>query len=369
MKSKSIIIALLLALCLGALPLWAQLGNMAIVSGKVTSADGKPLAGADVQLTSRDIGRKNTGKTDKRGEYQIAGVTSGAYDILVTLNGATVYSAQNLQVTGQSEAAQCYVQNGMCTYNIDLAKEAKAAAAKISPEEQKRREELEKENAKIGDLNAQFKVAQEAEKAGDFDRAISILQGTTQASPNSEVPWGNLAQAYLMAKRYPEAADALKKAIAIKPDKAPFHMGLGDAYAGAGKPDDAATEYSAAAQMDPTQAAMAYFKIGATWTNASTRASDDATRKKDLAAANDAFDKAIAAKPDFADAYYQKAQNLVGQASYTKDGKIQPVPGTVEAYQKYLELEPTGKYAQTCKDMIGFLGGQVQTQFKKGKGK
>lgn len=369
MKSKSIIFALLLALCLGALPLWAQMGNMAIVSGKVTGADGKPVVGADVVLTNKDIGRKNTGKTDKKGDYQIAGVISGAYDIAITQGGATLYTAQNLQVTGQSEAAQCYVQNGMCTYNVDLGKEAKVAAAKISPEELKRREELEKENAKIGDLNAAFKLATEAEKAGDFDQAISILKATTEKSPNSDIPWANLANAYLLAKRFPDAIDPLKKAIALKPTDARYHMALGDAYDKMGKPDDATAEYTTALGMDPTQAAMAYFKIGAVWTNASTRASDDATRKKDLATANDAFDKAAAAKPDFADAYYQKGINLLGQATFTKDGKIVPAPGTAEAFQKYLELAPTGNHAEEAKQLLTSLGAQVQTQFKKGKGK
>ena len=370
MRTKSILTALVaLVLCLGALPLWSQMGNMAIVSGKVTGADAKPVVGAEVVFTSKDTGRRNTGKTDKRGEYQIAGVQNGAYDVVITLNGAQVYNAQNLMVTGQSEAAPCYVQNGMCTFNVDLAKETKAAAAKISPEERKRREELEKENAKIGDLNSQFKLAQEAEKAGDFDKAISILQATTQASPASDIPWANLANAYLMAKRYPDAVDPLKKAIAIKPNDARYHLALGDAYDRMGKPDDATAEYTTASQLDPTQAAMAYFKIGAVWTNASTRAGNDADRKKDLAAANDAFDKAVATKPDFADAYYQKGVNLLGQATFTKDGKIVPVAGTAESFQKYLELAPTGPHAEEAKQLLASLGAQVQTQFKKGKGK
>jgi tetratricopeptide (TPR) repeat protein len=378
MKSKSIMIALVLALYLGALPLWSQLGNMNIVQGRVTGADGKPLVGAEVKFTSKDVklpngdvvqgdGLSHTSKTDKRGDYTLPNVRSGYYDVAVAVNGNAIDKETNVMVTSQSSSAPCYVQNGVCRFDIDLSKRQGTGA--MTAEEKKRREEAEKENAKIGDLNSQFRVAQDAEKAGDFDKAISILQTTTQTSPNSEVPWGNLAQAYLMAKRYPEAAEALKKAIAIKPDKAPFHMGLGDAYAGAGKPDDATAEYTTAAQMDPTQAAMAYFKIGAVWTNASTRVTDDATRKKDLATANDAFDKAVAAKPDFADAYYQKGINLLGQASFTKDGKITAVPGTAEAFQKYLELAPTGSHAEEAKQLLASLGAQVQTQFKKGKGK
>lgn len=379
MKSKSIMMVLAaVTLALVALPLWAQLGVTNIVQGKVTGTDGKPVVGAAVKFISKEVklpngdvvqgdGLTHTGKTDKKGEFTLANVRSGYYDSEVDLNGSVIDKETNILVTAQSSAAACYVQNGVCYFNIDLSKRQGTGA--MTAEEKKRREELEKENVKIGDLNAQFRLAEDAEKAGDFDKAISILQATAQASPSSDVPFANLAQAYLMAKRYPEAVDPLQKAIALKPANAKYHMALGDAYDHSGKPDEATAEYTTVAQMDPTQAAMAYFKIGAVWTNASTRVTDDATRKKDLENANTAFDKAIATNPDFADAYYQKGINLIGQATYTKDGKIIAVPGTAEAFQKYLELAPTGPYAEQAKQLLAGLGTQVQTTFKKGKGK
>ncbi len=368
MKSKAIMTILAaLVLALAALPLWSQLGNLAIVQGKVTGTDGKPMAGVEVQMVNKDTGQKHTSKTDKKGEYTVSGMITGGYDVSLIQNGSEIWKAGNMQVSTQSDQAQCYVQNGVCHFNIDLSKQQGTGA--MSAEEKKRREEVAKENAKIGDVNAQFRLAQDAEKAGDFDKAISILQATTQAFPNSDKPWANLANAYMVAKRYPEAIEPLKKAIAFNPADAKYHLVLGDAYDRTGKPDDATAEYTTVAQMDPTQAAMAYFKIGAVWTNASTRVTDDATRKKYLANANDAFDKAIAADPNFADAYYQKGINLIGQASYTKDGKIVAVPGTAEAFQKYLELAPTGPYAEQAKQLLAGLGAQVQTTFKKGKGK
>jgi len=377
MKSKSIM-TFLGALALAALPLWSQLGVTNIVQGKIIGTDGKPVVGAVVKFTSKDVklpngdvvqgdGLTHTGKTDKKGEYTLANIRSGYYDAEVDLDGNAIDKEANILVTAQSSSAACYVQNGVCQFNIDLSKRPGTGA--MTAEEKKRREEVEKENAKIGDINSQFRLAQDAEKVGDFDKAISILQATTQAFPNSDKPWANLANAYLLAKRYPEAVDPLKKAIAFSPGDAKYHMALGDAYDHSGKPDDATTEYTTVAQMDPTQAAMAYFKIGAVWTNASTRVTDDATRKKYLQNANDAFDKAIAANPDFADAYYQKGINLIGQATYTKEGKIVAVPGTAEAFQKYLELAPTGPHAEEAKQLLTGLGAEVQTTFKKGKGK
>jgi len=56
-----------------------------------------------------------------------------------------------------------------------------------------------------------------------------------------------------------------------------------------------------------------------------------------------AADKAIAADSQRADAYYIKAQALIPKATVdSKTQKIVAPPGTVEAYEAYLALAPTG---------------------------
>ena len=68
---------------------------------------------------------------------------------------------------------------------------------------------------------------------------------------------------------------------------------------------------------------------------------------------------------NFADAYYQYGLILAGKASVdTATGKVTPAPGTVEAFQKYLELAPTGANAQAAKDMIASLGTNIDTSYK-----
>jgi hypothetical protein len=41
--------------------------------------------------------------------------------------------------------------------------------------------------------------------------------------------------------------------------------------------------------------------------------------------------------------------------------------GTADAFNKYLELAPTGTYAQPAKDMLASIGAAVETGFKKQK--
>ena len=122
-------------------------------------------------------------------------------------------------------------------------------------------------------------------------------------------------------------------------------------YYKAKKIDDAVKTYELAAQTDPSAVAQAYFNIGAVLTN-SGRPDE----------ANAAFDKCLAADPTRAEAYYQKGLNLLGKATLQGDKTIAP-PGTAEAFQKYLELSPTGPNAQSAKDLLASIGSKVETSY------
>ena len=76
-----------------------------------------------------------------------------------------------------------------------------------------------------------------------------------------------------------------------------------------------------------------------------------------------AFKKAIDADPNYADAQYQYGIYLTSQAKTDASGKVTAVPGTIEAFQKYLDLKPDGPFAESAKGMITMLGGTVSTTF------
>jgi tetratricopeptide (TPR) repeat protein len=164
-------------------------------------------------------------------------------------------------------------------------------------------------------------------------------------------------------KRLDSAVEAYQKALQLKlaannakdPNAtktiAAYYNNLAEAYSKAGKTDDAVKTYQQAAEADPTGAAQFYFNMGAVLTNAG---------KADQAI--EAFDKCIAADPNKADAYYQKGVNLIGKATLQGSKTIAP-PGTAEAFQKYLQLQPTGPYADVAKQMLATIGAPVETSF------
>src|ERR1019366_7359322 len=79
--------------------------------------------------------------------------------------------------------------------------------------------------------------------------------------------------------------------------------------------------------------------------------------------AAEAFRKATEADPNLAEAYYQLGVSLTGLAVLDpKTGKVQPVAGTVEALQKYLQLAPDGPNAASAKGLVDSMTGPVTTQ-------
>ena len=78
-----------------------------------------------------------------------------------------------------------------------------------------------------------------------------------------------------------------------------------------------------------------------------------------------AADKAIAADPTKVDAYYIKGQALIGNATVDpKTNVITAPPDCIAAYQKYLELAPTGPHAEEIKQILEGIGAKVETNYK-----
>jgi tetratricopeptide (TPR) repeat protein len=331
-----------LVVVFAALPALAQVTG---IKGVCKDVDGKFITDGTVEVTSAETGRKITLKTNKNGEYQSIGLSPGNYDVTLIRNGVAVDGFNKIPVT----------MGSFQDVNFDLKKDA-AAKGGPSEEQLKKQQEVMKQNEKIKGLNGKLADAREMEKTGNYDGAIALLQEASTSDPSKDLLWAYLGDAYVGAKKYPEAVGAFQKAIDIKGDSVLYHNALANAYNKAGQPDKAIAEYTQAAQMDPANAATAYFNMGAVYTN---------TGKVDDAIA--AFDKVIAADPTRAEAYYWKGVNLMGKASTGKDGKFVAPPGTAECFQKYLELKPDGQMAQASKDMLTSLGSSVETTFGKPK--
>jgi len=376
-KHLAIITLAVMSLALCAPQVFAQASGS--VKGTIRDAEGKPIAAALVQYENLDNGQKYALKTNGKGEYFSLGLTPGKYKV-------TVYRTPD----DQKENKELYHVNGFQvqldenTLDIDLKKEAEnqAKGQGMTPEQQKQMQDQQakaaKENNTVKALNDKLNAAKTSADAGDFDTAIASLTEATQVDPSRDLVWFKLGDYYRLSapkqtdpaekqKRYDSAVTSYEKAIELKKaatnDKDPnaasnlaaYYNNLAEAYAKANKTDDAVKTYELAAQANPAGAAQYYFNTGAVLTNAG---------KVDDALA--AFNKVIAADPTRADAYYWKGVNMIGKATLQGDKMVAP-PGTAEAFQKYLELQPSGTYADAAKQMLATIGSSVETGFGKKK--
>jgi tetratricopeptide (TPR) repeat protein len=349
------------------------------VTGVCRDSDGNPIADAVVVWANQDNGQKSTLKTNKKGVYFSLGMTPGKYN--VTLYKTADDAKANKELDHVNGTHVGLDEN---TVDFDLKKESadQAKGIGLTPEQLKAKQELEekqkKEGSTVKTLNEKLAAANAAIKATDYETAIGALTEANQIDATRDIIWFKLGDAYRLSaskqtdpaekqKRLDSAVDAYQKAVQLKQastEKDPnaakslaaYYNNLAEAYVKAGKTDDAVKTYNLAAQTDPTGAAMYYYNCGAVLTNAG---------KADEAIA--AFDKAIAADPTRADAYYQKGVNLIGKATLQGDKMVAP-PGTAEAFQKYLELQPTGPYADVAKQMLASIGASVETGYGKKKG-
>lgn len=357
------------------------------VKGTCKDAQGVPIADAQIVWQNQDNGRTYKLKTNKKGEFFSLGLDPGKYTVTLSKDDKVLDTQKNFNVDlGENQydvdlkAAQ--------EQSIQQAAKQQGVSAEQIKQQQEQQAKAEQYNSKIKDVNAKLNQVNDMLKAQppQYDQAIAQLNEIAQVVPNEDVIWYRLGSAYLdsaktqtdpaeKTKRNTEAYNDLQKAVELKKNPpagaapknpanqaqdsqklAAYYDNLGAASARLGKTDEAMNDYKEAAQVNPAGAAGYYFNLGAILTNTAT----DANGKK---AAADAFDKAIAADPNKADAYYWKGSNLIALATADSAGKLSAPQGTVEAFQKYIELQPTGPHAEEAKQMLAALNQKVETSY------
>ncbi len=362
--------------CMPAASAWAQAATSAAPATGATTASihghaqdplDQPIANTKVEITTDGKTALNTFTTDANGDYKGSGIKPGTYTVILfgdikgkdgKMTQGIVDYQQNVKLTAGADT------------QVDFDMTRQAYISKLPPDVQKQiaqvrkaNEAAEKQNSQIKNVNKMIVDARAARKAGDLDKAIALDTQATQAKPDVGLTWYELGDSELAAKKYPDAATNYKKALTLltaekapKPDViAAANNNLGEALANSGDVKDAVGAYEAAAKADPTQAGMYYtneaivlFKTG----------------QGDAAGA--AADKAIAADPNKAIAYYIKGWSLVQHASVDpKTNKIVLPPGCADAYRKFLSLAPTGPLAQDAQNILQQAGETVHSSYRK----
>jgi len=373
----------------------APTGPTGKIHGHVTNPTGVSTANGSVSL-STDGGHnsKFTFPVNASGDY-VGVATPGTYTVVYrapeTPADKMVDSIDNVKVILNQDVLQ------------DLDMSRKEFIDKLSTEQKKQLEEIKKHNSEafkanevIKNLNADLRTVAENVKAAESarDTAKTLLPATatkaeieakeaeikaakygeietmmlrdTAAKPDASVLWAQLGQAQIGLKKYDEALDTFKKVLDLEAaSKKPAlniqgsaYSGIGEVYARTAKSDDAFAAYDNAAKINPTQAAF-YLRNEAVIFYQMSNADAQIT----------ASEKAIAADPTQPLVYYLKGNGLVQKTTMDdKTHKLVPPAGCLEAYQKYLELAPTGLYAAEVKSILVSFDQKIDNTYKATKG-
>ncbi len=395
------LIAMALLPALAQTPAAAPTGK---IHGHITNPTGAPQGGGNVTLLLNGRPASGPGLTvqtdnkgvltvDASGDYK-GDVVPGVYSLIYRTAGME----QDKQADKQDNVKVIAGQDTVADFDMSRKEYVDALPAETKKqleEMRKHNAEALKANAMIKNLNADLKTVVQDIKDADGARAAaaqqlgasaarpdidaketeikttkyteveSLMSKDTAIKPTESILWAYLGQGQMGLKKYDDAVTSFKKAIEIDAAaKAPkpavqgmANEGLGAIYARTGKVPEANAAYDAAAKIDPTKAGF-YLK------NEAVIFSQVGNSDAQAAAA----DEAIKADPNDAVLYYLKGQALVSKA--TVDPKTQRIvlpPGCGEAYQKYLELAPTGPYAVDVKGILDQAGQKISSTYKAGK--
>lgn len=353
--NKSGTLAAILVMGLGCVPrAAAQMGS---ISGSIMDIQGKPWPEVVIRAVS-DQGVKQETKTDSGGKFSLPNLRSGIYNVLV------VFPPPNDKQAPYE--VKCRVQAGEDA-KVDLNfKDVVAKQGAAAQEQVKKQEEAK---TKFEGMKAHFTAANailEQEKAAKeelqkapadqrsaakqklmdlSDQAAKEFQAAQQSAgekdPNLHLLWAKLGEAYDTANRNDEAAQAYQQAINAKPDVPGYYNNLGNVLARAGKIEEAKAAYTKSAELDPPNAATAWRNFGISLYNANR-----------LGDAVEPLKKSAELDPKNAQTWYLLGASLVYKMTLKKVGdKEIPefAPGTIEAYQKAIELDPNGTYGAQAK--------------------
>lgn len=375
MKLKTLRYAILPALLLSlAAVAPAQVGSL---QGKVTE-NGKGVPGVLIKIERTDVKGNYQVKTRKRGDWFHAGLPLGVYTVALEIDGNIVDRVAGVRLGMGNQKPVNFdlteIKNRQAAAQANGGAEPpKEVIASMSPAERKKYEEALKKRqeqlSKNKELNEAFNLGMTAKREKNYPAAVENLTKAASLDETQDVVFANLADAQSAwadqskgeekQKLLADAIVSYNKAIALKPDAAAYYNNLGLAQIKSGANDEGMANLGKAAEMDPANGGRYFFNLGAVMVNSGN--TDGAV---------EAFKRATEVDPNYAEAYFQLGTAMVGKAQTKEDGSIVPAPGTVEAFQKYLELSPSGPNAPSAQMMIQSLSGAIETEFSnKGKKK
>ena len=363
-RNKTLSMAVMLALIAGTLGVGlvaaAYAQGFGQLSGTVYDTTGKPYVDVTITFANTETNKATEVKTDGRGRYSTPPLAGGTYNIDLKVKGQVIYQTGLRTTSGTNVNFDINLKE---ISEKDKGATAEAEAKRAEAEKQflalkthydagtKAVEEMKAAQAQLAQTpkDQQAPIQEKINAAGTI--AVTELNATQELmkpeDSNRPLILGRLGEAYEAMGKNQEAADSYQKAITMNPTLPANYNNLGNNLAKLGKVDDARAAYQKYVELNPADAALAWRNFGIVLYQAN--------RMKESI---EPLEKATQLDPKNPQAWLLLGIAKVNTMEFKTEGdKMTPViqPGTIEAYQKAVELDPNGPIGAQAKQGLESL--------------
>ncbi len=349
--------AVVLAVCFLSAPAWlgsrVYAQRQGTILGNAKDDQGKPMVGLTVIIEPDNGTEKITVTTDNNGHFVKQGIPIGTYVITYKQGELILFQIKAPVAAGKETDASLNMADPRVADYVAKIKKANEEMEKFG----KLKVHFDAGTAALAqatDLRSQLTKAPAAQKPDlqsklnpiatqaitEFQEALKAVDEKDDTNRLSVLT--QLAAAFDAAGKYEEEAQTLQQIVAVKPD-ASLYNNLGNALAKTGKVDEAKAAYLKSGEVDPANMAEAYRNFGAVLFNLG-RLSDPAVMEM--------LRKSTQLEPTNAQGWFLLGVALVANMTVKQEGdKMIPqlLPGTIEAYQKCIDLDPNGPLADQAR--------------------
>lgn len=286
MRYRHLFLFVLITLSLSlvsALPCWGQQYREYYIYGKVVDENRQPIPKVIITLRDVETSRGYKTKTNKKGEFKLAGLPHGIYSVTMEKEGFRTRTDEWRFETPQDRMQKVNLKT------IVMASESKIQQMELAKE--------------LGD-HLQGATAKIREK--DFDGAINILEKMLDKKPDDANAHYLEGICYLSKKMFPRAIESFTNVTRLNPTFSGGHFQLGICYQQSSEKEKALASYRKALEFEPDNLVSLY--NGGLILYGLNRASEAVTY----------FEKSLAIKPGSPEILEMAGLCYIQQENYAK---------------------------------------------------
>ena len=203
--------------------------------GKVIDPQKNPVAGVEIQLRDVETSRSYNVKTNKKGEFKLAGLPHGVYKVTFKKEGYAPKEDEWRFTTPQDSMEKVEIPPVTLISEVEL-----------------------KEAMKLQEMQGEIKEAFEKIRQKDYDGAITLLKDVLAKDPKDANALYLIGMSYSKQQMYPEAIAALAQVVELVPKFPAARFELAVCYQNQGDQDKALEYYQKTLELDPNNPDAAY---------------------------------------------------------------------------------------------------------------